>query len=66
MVLCWVLCVERLHGLWAVGLEVSCLRYAGGLFFMGWAFESWEWAGLGSEYGWVFAFFCGERVLGWV
>ena len=42
------------------GLVVFCRRF----FFMGWVFDSWEWAGLGSEYGWVFVIFCGEGVLG--
>ena len=43
---------------------MSCLRYAGRLFYVGWVFESWDWADLGSESGWVFVFFCGEGVLG--
>jgi len=65
VVVCWVLCVERLHGLWAVGLYVGWLRCVDGLFIVDWVVENWEWAGLGSENGWVSVLFSGEGVLGW-
>jgi len=38
---------------WVVGggSLVEMVAIADGLFYVGWVFGSWEWAGLGSEYG---------------
>ena len=46
---------------------MSCFRYAGGLFYVGWVLENRGWGGLdmGYRYWRVFVFVCEKGVSGW-
>jgi hypothetical protein len=61
VVLCWVLCVERLHGLGAVGLEVSCLRYDPGSFIWVGRLRVGSWLVWGRSMDGFLHFFAGKE-----